>query len=440
MSPISVSDFTVDTGSGSHSIAFTNDGIEHSFVVFDAAANALSPTVTAETSSTLDGSNTGADYLIIAASNLVHDAQTLADYRSEQGLTTMVVDIAEVFDRYGGGNPSPDAIGTFLQHASSNWVTPPRYAVLIGTSSVDYRDHLGFGVPQIPPKLIDSPRGLFASDVAYLGALLNETIALGRIPVENGAELAVVIEKIKSYETQDSANKVSFFADVVDGTVNFADLTVAAAQTLPDTVEQSRNLLDTLGLDAARTAITTALAQPHALINYMGHATMEQLHSGGLLSTDDVALLDNASTLPIVSVTTCLAGRYEFPGVLSLGEALLKQPGGGAAAFFGPSGFADDLHGQLLLQSWTQALFEGGHERLGDAVAAARQAFVDAGGPEDMAMLYNTIGDPAMMLRLPTSVPTKKKHGGGCNNAAAAQLGITLLVTLGIAARRRRRP
>ena len=50
------------------------------------------------------------DYLIIAASHLVADAQALAEHREADGYRVLVVDIDDVYWEFADGEPDPLAI------------------------------------------------------------------------------------------------------------------------------------------------------------------------------------------------------------------------------------------------------------------------------------------------------------------------------------------
>jgi hypothetical protein len=95
----------------------------------------------------------------------------------------------------------------------------------------------------------------------------------------------------------------------------------------------------------------------------------------------------------------CLNGFFQFPPLNSLSEALLKADGKGAVAAFSPSGLsvndaAHVFHKALLLE-----VVSGRHERLGDAVLAAQEAYAQTGAFPELLSIYHLLGDPALRIR-----------------------------------------
>ncbi|MCI5146276.1 MAG: hypothetical protein D3923_12285, partial [Candidatus Electrothrix sp. AR3] len=66
-----------------------------------------------DTPSELRHNNHHADYIIISPTHMLQSAQRLADYREDQGLHTMVVDIEDVQDEFSHGLAAPEAVRDF---------------------------------------------------------------------------------------------------------------------------------------------------------------------------------------------------------------------------------------------------------------------------------------------------------------------------------------
>ena len=75
---------------------------------------------------------------------------TLAEHRRTQGLRTLVVDVEDVYDEFAYGIRDADAIWSLLHYAHEHWQGAPRYVVLAGEGSFDYKDYLGHGDSIIP--------------------------------------------------------------------------------------------------------------------------------------------------------------------------------------------------------------------------------------------------------------------------------------------------
>ena len=70
----------------------------------------------------------------------------------------------------------------FLSYAYHNWKQPsPRYVVLLGDATYDYKDNLGTGVTnQVPPRMVKTTYLWTSSDPSY-AAVNGEDILPGGI-------------------------------------------------------------------------------------------------------------------------------------------------------------------------------------------------------------------------------------------------------------------
>ncbi|MBM3884097.1 MAG: hypothetical protein FJ387_31055, partial [Verrucomicrobia bacterium] len=145
-----------------------------------------------------------ADYLIVAPPELVGAATDLAAYRQSQGLTPKIVSLDDIYNEFGFGLPSPRAIQQFLAIAHARWALKPRYVVLVGDGTYDYKDRQKQADNLVPPLMVATSAGLFPSDSA-LGDLDGDgrpELAVGRLPVMTAAELQTILAKMKVFEAQ----------------------------------------------------------------------------------------------------------------------------------------------------------------------------------------------------------------------------------------------
>ena len=96
---------------------------------------------------------------------------------------------------------------------------------------------------------------------------------------------------------------------------------------------------------------------------------------------------------------TCLNGYFHFPYFNSLAEELVKARDKGAIAAFSPSGLSLNGPANLYHEALLQELFNGNHERLGDAVLAAQESYAASGAFPELLSIYHLLGDPALTLR-----------------------------------------
>jgi hypothetical protein len=362
----------------------------------------------------LSSRSNAADYIIIAPFGLISAAQVLADYRKTQGYKTMVVDIENIMNEFNYGISSPEAIKKFLSYTYSNWKTVPRYVVLAGDGSMDYKDNLGlgYGGNLIPSRMVPTSSGLFVSD-NYLADFNGDhvpEIAIGRLPVIVPDELLTVINKIKTYESVPGNKKVVLLADSPDIDVgNFMSDSEALEAVFPAGYTFNRIYLyndNPATVNAARSALFTAINNGAAFFNYVGHAGPNQLSNSGLINhypefaTDDLPLFTNAGVLPVMTAMTCLVGNFSDPVQTILTEALLLKAGGGVVATWAPTGLSDDAEASILNREFYMAFFiSGGKPAIGDVVRKALSAYKSQGTMPFMMDIYNILGDPALRMR-----------------------------------------
>jgi hypothetical protein len=356
--------------------------------------------------------NRGA-WLVIAPLSLQSAAGRLASLRTAQGLEARVVDLQSIFDEFAFGAPNPHAIHDFLAWAWQRWSLPPRYVVLAGAGTYDYRNLLGFGDDLVPPVMIRTPNGLFPSDnlVGDVDGDGLPEMTVGRIPVASAAELDAYTAKIAAYEAAGGAawnGNALFLADATDRAADFAADSVAVAAQLPAGYAVQQIDLTSVPLAAARSQLLAGLASGVAVLDYLGHGALDRMSAGGLLTDDDVPTLTNGARLPVLTAMTCTINRFAVPGVPSLGELLVNSAAGGAGAVWGPSGLSAHGDARLLATRFYHAT----DARLGDRLLRAIAEFRTLGGDPALPPVYVLLGDPALRLKSPVT-PAPAPSGSG---------------------------
>ena len=118
------------------------------------------------------------------------------------------VAIEDVFAEFGFGETTPQAVKDFLSYAYHNWDPPsPRYVVLLGDATYDYKDYMKTGVSnRVPPLMVKTSYLWTTSDPTYAsvnGEDLLPDLAIGRLPAATVDEARTMVEKIVAYETGD---------------------------------------------------------------------------------------------------------------------------------------------------------------------------------------------------------------------------------------------
>ncbi len=305
----------------------------------------------------------------------------LLELRKSEGLRVQAVSIEEVYSEFGFGETTPEAVKNFLSYAYHNWRPPsPRYVVLVGDATYDFKDRLQTGVTNhVPPRMVKTSYLWTASDPSYAavnGEDILPDLAIGRLPAATVEQVHAMVHKIVAYETGQAGldrAAVVLVADNPDRAGNFE----ADADRLAASVLASKNpykiYLSQLGTAATRDAI--------------------------LQSFDDGASLAPQTQQPLVLTMNCLNGYFHFPYFNSLAEELVKASDKGAIAAFSPSGLSLNGPAGLFHQALLEELFNGAHPRLGDAVLAAQEAYAETGAFPELLSIYHLLGDPGLRLR-----------------------------------------
>jgi hypothetical protein len=315
------------------------------------------------------------------------------------------VAIEDVYDEFGHGEASPDALRAFLEFAYHQWKAPSlRYVALLGDATYDGKDYLRTGVRnRVPALMVKSTYLWTASDPGYAAVNGQDSlpdVAVGRLPAATVEEARLLVEKVLAFEESgaDLSGPAVFVADNPDLGGDFEADSDAIAARLPGR-EVEKIYVGRLGAAGARGAIQGALDRGASLLSYVGHGGIAVWASENVLGTSDVSALQPQPRQPIAMTMNCLNGYFHFPPMNSLAEELLKADGKGVVAAFSPSGLSLDAPAHAYHQALMDELVSGRHARLGDAVLAAQRSYADSGVFPELLALYHLFGDPALAIR-----------------------------------------
>jgi len=354
-----------------------------------------SPSSWSDTNGNSNGAKAAAAFYIVSNKAFLSAAATLKSVRDAEGIATAVVDVDDLYDEFNFGIRSPEAIRSFFRLASG-WKHAPSAVLLLGDASVDPRNYLDMGTfDYVPTKLVRTLLLRTASD-DWFTDFDDDGIAdipVGRIPVDTPAEAALVIGKIASRGTPTGAwaGKALFVADA-SPEFDFAAVAASLAQRLPSSF--TSQTIDFAKTSNATSDIIDAMNSGSLLMTYIGHASVE-IWANNVFSSSDATALTNGNRLPVVVALNCLNGYFHDVYTLSLAEALLKSPNGGAVAVWASSTLTEPDQQALMGNELFSYLFSGQNPTLGQAVARAKLAATDP----DIRKSWILFGDPTMKLR-----------------------------------------
>jgi hypothetical protein len=364
------------------------------------------PRVVRPPASTLRSAANRADYLLIAPEAFLPAAEPLLLHRESQGLAVKGVSLEEIAREFGHGQPSGEAIRTFVGHAYHPWAKPSvRYVVLVGDTTYDPRRFSASTTMASPlPALWGKTSWLLTAKDPVLGAVNGEDevpdVAVGRIPATTLEQAQLLIGKLLAWEGsgQGIGGKALLVADDADAAGDFEwDVEDVRASFLGD---REAEVLKVGQLGAGtRPAIQATFDGGPGLVSYVGHGGSAVWASENVWNSWDAPSLRAQSRQPLLLTMNCLNGYFVGTNFESLSESMLKAEGRGAIAAISPSGLSVDGPAHQYHRAVMAELTGGGHERPGDAVLAAQQAYAETGLMPELLSVYHLFGDPALRIR-----------------------------------------
>ena len=335
-----------------------------------------------------------ADFIVISHARFIEALAPLVAQRESQGIATLVVDVEDVYDEFGYGSKSPDAIRDFLKHTQTEWSRAPRFAMLVGDASFDPRDYIGYGqYDLVPTRFVPTVYMKAASDdwLADFDGDSVPDIYLGRLSVTSDAEARALVEKIIGY-TPAASPRTLMVVDKDDKTFSFKHASIAVSQSVPNTYG-----VETFNITTSkdRSALLGAMNGGVSIVNYIGHGSIEGWSNTAVFTTRETGSLGGSSSTPFFMIMSCLNGFLSEPDVTSLAEALLRVPNGGAIAVWASSGMADPQPQMAANQAAYQLLNANPSITIGELVARAKAATPD----RDFRVTWTLFGDPTLRLQ-----------------------------------------
>ncbi|MGE3298641.1 MAG: C25 family cysteine peptidase, partial [Porticoccaceae bacterium] len=343
-----------------------------------------------------------ADYLIISHAAFLDAMAPLVELQQSRGLSTRVVDIAQVFLQFGDGLPEGTAIRRYLKAAVAGMGL--RYVLLVGADTYDYKDFLGLGSVSLVPTLYQS----LGNGIRYAptdNALADfdddgvPELAIGRLPVRTLAEFTALRDKLASIQGSRPGRRLLLVASGSDAESDFRAISEDFAARLPGDWNTNRAYVDDLGVPGASNALQGQLNSGAGLVSYVGHSAPIQWSSADqvLLTASQISVMTGAVSDLIVQ-WGCWNSYFVSPRADTMAHAFLLPANHGAAAVIGVSTLTEVEAHQALGDVLYPQLAPG--TRIGDALLAAKQSLAGQQGIiRDILLASALLGDPAMPVR-----------------------------------------
>ncbi|MGC8840206.1 MAG: C25 family cysteine peptidase [Candidatus Sumerlaeaceae bacterium] len=366
----------------------------------------------------------GADYMAIIHPTLREAARPLLARRAAQGFHVAQINVNDVFDLFGYGQRTSQAIRNFLSYAFYEWPAPkPLFVVLIGEASA-YRRDPAQASPKCQLDMIPTGGQVRTESVhgdhVYACVAGTDTIPdllVGRLSVATPDELTSAIAKLIRYEEAPAgewADRVLFVTDDNEEFPRVAADVVRSAAAPPLTVNifneaqfpyvpNPRVYGKRHSREATRELLRT-LDSGLVFVNYFGHGGPNLWSHERLLHILDLPSLREPARLPLIACASCDNAWLDYPVPpvkASMGEIFVKQPQGGAVAVFAPVSGATPYEHQGLMVYLLEAMTRTPLRSVGELATYAKINYyaqtLSAAVPEQ----YLVVGDPALRLKIP---------------------------------------
>lgn len=366
-------------------------------------------------------------------------------HEKHDGMRVNLVPADELFNEFSSGTPEADAYRLYLKMLYDRAETEadmPKYLMLFGDGVWDNRMNTSATSGLSPDDFLlcfESENSFnaincFVND-GYFCALDdgegqnasadndNKTdkhdIAIGRIPVSTEADAKVVVDKTISYIENKNAgtwqNVAMFLGD--DGNSNTHMEAANSAASITEKLCPGMQVKRVFWDMYTRESSATGFAYPEVsaiikkqqtdgalLIDYCGHGRADELSHELVLSLNDFADFKN-TVYPIWVTASCdimpFDGRKE-----TIGETTLLNPNGGAVAFYGTTRTVYTSLNKFTNDAYIEALFSKTNGKyatsIGEAQRIAKNKLSTGQDKSRNKLHYTLIGDPALMLNIPT--------------------------------------
>lgn len=408
------------------------------YVAFN-PVNFLTPVSVGKISNQNLHNSTPFDFLIVTHPSLFQQAERLAQiHRQQNGLRTLVVTSDQVFNEFASGSPDPVAIRDFVKmywdRYGANTAEKPKYLLLLGDASFDYKDRIKNNTSLIPAyesSLSLDPLSTYTSDDFFgflddnedinSGAVINLLdIGIGRVPAQNIEQAKNFVDKVEVYFSSKSfgawRNNLTFVADDEDNNLHFQDaeiITATATSTTP-LFNQQKIYLDAFQQETgpggsrypqANQASDNQIYNGSLIWNYNGHGGSSRLAEENIIDQSIVNNWNNSLKLPLFITATCDFAPYDNPDINSIGENILLRSKTGGIAMMTTTrpvfAFSNRIINNNYILFALQPDINGKYRSLGDAVKDAKnytyQTFSDIANNRKFTLL----GDPALTLGFP---------------------------------------
>lgn len=371
------------------------------------------------------------EFIIVSPPVFLNQANRLANFKRNSGISTLVVTPSQMYDGYGYGTRDVTAFRNYIASQYHRGKVL-KNVLFFGKGTYDYK-HITQGQPNLVPTYSSrsslNPLTSYSSD-DYFGFLdigdgeweennagdHQLRVGIGRIPATNVREAGEAVDKIIRYSTPASTlgdwkSRIMLLADDGDNNIHLRDAETHANFLQKNHPEFTLNKIyldkyeqintgNSQSSPAARAAISDWVSKSGLIINYIGHGNETTLAAERLWVSSDLADWPENERLPLFVTATCEFGRHDSPFIRSGAEELLFASRKGAIALLTTGRPVFSSINFELNKAFFAAVFErtaGNYLTLGQVFSLTKNNSLN--GP--LNRNFSLLGDPSLTLNLP---------------------------------------
>lgn len=430
-------------------LAAADDRYPNEIVAFDPTSDFPEPVVCGKVNNQNLHALQTPDLVILTSSQLMESAEYAADFhRNTRGLEVVVADQQQVFNEYGSGNTSPEAVRRFLLHLAEKTPGKLRAMLIIGPATQMNALNVNDDQPYVViPECEDEEyctaiTRSYCSDTFYgrLGDFASDGLWPQRVPQLRllGGDMAIGVGRLPFFSNSEVLEYYKKAADYVNNPPTFpsignvivssdyssqneeshfcnAEAVVQAFGTDIDNditvFRPASNLYSSVDNTMTKRLMNEALRLGSGFYAYFGHGAPNGI--GGTNSKVDLLMQSSTSDdmqhvgrYPLFYIGSCrLAPIDIWPTYLS--RSLIANPNGGGIAVIASAREVYQPMNQALGECVARQLHNAADgDWLGDVWREAQMAAVQEPSLSKRNVVnhlnYNFLGDPAMPVYVAT--------------------------------------
>lgn len=392
------------------------------------------------------------DYIIVSPKQFLNQANRLGDLHQANGLSTVVVDVEQVYNEFSSGNQDATAIRRFVkmfyERAGGNTALQPKYLCLFGDATYDPKNRVAGNNYMIPTyEYLNSENHISALVTDdYFGFMdNNESISgldmmdlgVGRLLISNATHAQTQVDKIEHYMKNGINSPIvsndpnsccigetaNMFGDWRQVYTNITDdeeggtFITADAEPAFNQVQGSANEMncEKIYSDAytqvsttgghrypdVLNAITDRVERGSLITNYIGHGGEVGAAEERIITIPQVNTWTNLNRMGLFVTATCEFTKFDDPSRESIGELISLNPKGGSISLMTTTRSVYISINTLVVASLFTHVIERDANFDPLPFGEIMRRTKNSSGSSDNRRCFNLIGDPALKICLP---------------------------------------